>query len=181
MNLTGASSNKRLLSSQRSVAKRVRPSGARRFLPFLPLQQKFARRNNVDTTTTCHATPLWHARAFSSENSWDRLTELGKAYVFRVSVGDVEHCVPSLIMACRYDPFRVGRHQDVQAVRPLNRIDAFLLDQKRFSQVSTGFLQVAIAMLLNCWGYQAYIRNTPSSFLERTDAAIGYSVRRGTC
>ena len=78
MNLTGASSNKRLLSSQRSVAKRVRPSGARRFLPFLPLQQKFARRNNVDTTTTCHATPLWHARAFSSENSWDRLTELGK-------------------------------------------------------------------------------------------------------
>jgi len=84
-------------------------------------------------------------------------------------------------MACRYDPFRVGRHQDVQAVRPLNRIDAFLLDQKRFSQVSTGFLQVAIAMLLNCWGYQAYIRNTPSSFLERTDAAIGYSVRRGTC
>src|SRR5262249_36737381 len=77
MLLTDADRKERIARIQQSMR-----SFPRALEPFLPLQQQFATRNNVDTTRTCHATPLWHARAFSSENSWDRLTELGKAYVF---------------------------------------------------------------------------------------------------
>src|SRR6516162_10455602 len=74
MLLTDADRKERIARIQQSMR-----SFPRALEPFLPLQQQFATRNNVDITRTCHATPLWHARAFLSENSWDRLTELGKA------------------------------------------------------------------------------------------------------